>query len=310
MTTILFEALAPPVPVPPATGDATLNLFGAAFAQSINELGAIGLAEFDLEHLPGGVPPGPIGFGIGDASFAIGTYGYGAGVEAPGSAAGAIEVVGRGSQFAEVGDAELEIVGLGFALRQPPTDGDDVRRLTARAGLAITRRARLTVRLQASLELLGRYRQSWRGAAELRAVVALEERLTLILHGLLLAELELGATVEATQIARAQMVDALLIAGVATGDLEARQLVADAVAFGDVLQSIHAGRLATGLTLSGAVQAALTARAHLVDELLADASAVGRVTMLAVLRDRVELEAGAIEQLELRAVLRDSLQLM
>lgn len=309
MSSIVFEALAPPVPEPPAVGDAALRIAGTGFAAGVQE-GALGDAELIIVQGAGGTPPQPIAFGIGDGSVLLSGFGFGAGVEPPAHGDADLVLKGRGSHSAEVGDADLVIVGAGNELKPPPTDGDDARRLTAGVVLGAIQRSMLTLRLEAALSLRGSARVRWQGAAQLRAAVTFEEQLSLILSGVLQAQVELGASVTAQQTAVAQMVDVLVLSGAVNSDLEARQLLADALAFGDVLEAAQSGRLEASVGVGAAVREALDARARLVDELLLGAAGASAVTLVAVLKDSISFEDGILEQLEARAVLRDSLHFM
>lgn len=242
MSSILFEALAPPEPEPPAIGDAELRFLSTGFAASVQD-GAIGNGELVIVQGSGGTPPQPIASGIGDAGLLLGGFGFGPGVERPALGEAALVLVGSGSHSGEVGDADIVLVGAGHELKPPPTDGDDARRLTAGIVLSTSESSLLTLRLEASVALQGRTRSRWEGVGKLRAAVAFEDSLALILSGVLQAELELGGGITAHQTAVAQMIDVLVLSGSVRGDLEARRLLADALAFGDVLEAAQAGQL-------------------------------------------------------------------
>ncbi|WP_394539905.1 hypothetical protein PRJ39_04685 [Lysobacter enzymogenes] len=287
MSTIVFEALTPPEPAPPATGDAALSLAGFGFARGVSE-GALGDGELWLQAASGGTAPPPVAFCIGDGAVVLSpAYAFGAGVPPPATGDGSLPVVGLGSEAADVGDGAFVLTGFGSEQRSPPTSGGEAVRLSA----GMRGRARLsavqTALLAAELALAARPRARWQGTRYLRSDAGLADSLGLILHELLRASVALGDGTQITATAVEQMVDALLLGEAVGSELEALTLVAEAVALGAKLDPIRIGSLVSGLVVGASVAQTLASTERWVDALRLRARLQPSVLRLVVVTDRM-----------------------
>lgn len=307
MSTIVFEALAPPEPVPPATGEAALSLAAFGFARAVGE-GALGDGELRLEATSGGTAPPPIAFCIGDGALSLSPgYSFGAGVLPPTTGAGEIAAFGRGSDSADIGDGAVLVVGFGSELRSPPTSGADAVRLSA----GVRGRARLsavqTALLASELALSARPRARWQGTRYLRSVTALADTLGLILHELLRATLALGGRERISVTAVEQMIDALLLGAAVDSESEAITLIAESLALGAQLDPIRIGSLVSGLAVGASVEQTLTATELWIDALRLEAVLRPGALRMVVVTDRLTGSAEARTNVQAQEILRDHL---
>lgn len=267
MSTIVFEALAPPTPTPPATGEAALSLTGFGFARGAGE-GALGDGELWLRAASGGTAPPPVAFCIGDGALSLSAgYSFGAGVLPPAVGGGWLNAAGHGSEAAQVGDGAMVLAGFGSELRSPPTSGSDAVRLSA----GVRGRGRLsalqTALLAVELALSARPRGRWRGTRTLHSKAALADSLGLILRELLRASVTLGDGRQVSATAVEQMIDALVLGDAVESESEAITLITDALALGARLDPIRIGSLVSGLAVGASVAQTLAAAERWIDAL-------------------------------------------
>lgn len=310
MSTILFETLAPPAPPDPAIGDSAFTLGGFGFARGFGA-GALGDGELWLQPATGSVAPPGVAFCIGDGAVQLApTYSFGLGVMPPAQGDAVLAAEGRGSAASQVGDGAVTLAGFGSELRQPPTTGDDTVRLNA----GVKARTRLssiqTALLHVNFALAAAPRARWSGTRHLRSQARLGDALGLILRELLTTTIALGAHHHISAIAVEQMVDALLLGDAVESELEARALIAEAVALGATLDPLRIGTLVSGLTLGARVAETLTATVRWLDELRLQAVLSPSVLRLVVLTDRAKFAAAVSERAEVHVVLRDHLGAM
>lgn len=310
MSTIVFESLAPPTPVPPAVGDGALSMVGFGFARGLSE-GGVGDGSLWLEAMQGGVTPPPVGFCIGDAALVLAaTYSHGAGVFPPAQGDATLLAVGQGSASSQVGDGAVMLTGFGSELRIPPITGTDAVRLNAglRARMRLSAVQMALLRVELGLSAMPRAR--WQGTRHLRSHAALGEHLGVILRELLRTAVELGDHARISATAVEQMVDALLLGAAVESEWEARTLVTEALALGASLDPIRIGALVSGLAIGSSVVDTLTATARWIDELRLAASLSPGAVRIVTVTDELKLSSLPRNQLQAHVVLRDHLGLV
>lgn len=307
MTTILFETLAPPQAPEPAFGNADISLSGHGFARGLADA-AIGDGELWVRPASGGIAPPPVAFCLGDGALQLAaTYGYGAGVLPPAQGDGLLVGIGQGSAFGQVGDGAITLAGFGSELRAPPTNGEDAVRLNADLRVRSWLSAVQTALLHVDVALSATTRARWRGTRYLRSQATLSESLGLILRELLATALALGdrSTVSATAVEH--MLDALLLGDAADTECEALALLAEAVAFGAMVDPLRIGTLVSGLAVGATAAESLEAAERWLDEVRLQAALRPGVLRIAALTDRLALSSRARERLDAHVLLRDRL---
>ena len=307
MSTILFEPLAPPLPPEPAFGDGDLSLSGYGFARGLGD-GAIGEGALWVQPASGGVAPPQVAFCIGDGVLQLAaTYGYGAGVLPPAHGDGLLVGVGQGSAFGQVGDGAITLTGFGSELRVPPINGEDAVRLNADLRIQSRLSAVQTALLHVDLALSAAPRARWRGTRHLHSQITLSETLGLILRELLATAVALGdrSTLSATAVEH--MVDALLLGDAADTEWSALALVAEAIAFGAMLDPLRIGTLISGLAVRATAAESLQAAERWLDDVRLQAVLRPGVVRLVALTDRLALSSGVRERLEAHVLLQDRL---
>lgn len=162
--------------------------------------------------------------------------------------------------------------------------------------------------LRARLRLLGTPGTHYEAIATLRDELALEVTLDVIFRELLAASLALGATHAVTRVAVAQLVDALLLGGRVATAREAYALIAEALAFGAVLEGNGIATFGAGLALGAQTAAAYQAALRLLDTLLLDVAQTPHVTLAALLTDDMRLAVAGLSAREAFAALADRLE--
>ena len=146
---------------------------------------------------------------------------------------------------------------------------------------------------------------TFEGLARALDTLELGDALAVILRELLAEGFEFGATASANYKAMMAVADGLLLAGVATSQLEAMNIVAVTFAFAELLRAREIEGLSEGLALADAVADAVKLGAQLVEELLLAADAGPAVVFGAVVRDGFEVGAGATAILTAIEALRE-----
>ena len=317
--TILFEQIEgglTETPMPSATGVAALRLTGIALGVNLITSGAVGTGRLRIEQTDAfAPPPDPPVFGVGEGYLALGAgYSYGAGVEAPATAAGSLRLTGafngaQGFASAHVGAGKLHLRGIAdnAGLGPPPPTDDDVLLFVSSLSIGATGTDLHTLLLRAKLELEATPRGRWEGTRTLRDTLVLEEQLDGIFNELLTVSLALGSTQAITYTAIAQMADALLLGGSVTTAREAYALITEAIAFRALTEAVPVATLTANVDLGATIATAYTAAARLVDELLLQVSVTPSVTLVALMRDDLVLGVSQASAREAFALLRDSL---
>ncbi|MGO1000766.1 hypothetical protein ACTOWK_07265 [Lysobacter sp. CA196] len=299
--------MAPPQAPEPAVADGALTLSGYGFARGLGEA-AIGDGELWVLPESGGVAPPPVAFCIGDGALQLAaTYGYGAGVLPPAHGDGLLVGIGQASAFGQVGDGAITLTGFGSELRVPPTNGEDAVRLNADLRIRSRLSAVQTALLHVNVALSATPRARWQGTRHLHSQATLSESLGLILRELLATAVALGdrSTLSATAVEH--MVDALLLGDAVDTEWDALALVAEALAFGAMLDPLRIGTLISGLTVGATTADSLVAAERWLDEVRLQAALRPGVVRIVALTDRLALSSGARERLDAHVLLQDCL---
>ncbi|MBW8776849.1 MAG: hypothetical protein JF596_18110, partial [Stenotrophomonas sp.] len=258
MSSIIYEGLGPPPPPPPTVGDGQIVLAGLGFARGF-ESGAIGDGVLALQPGPGGRLPPPITVCSGDGRIPLAAgFSFAIGVASPAHGDAEMALRGSGSWSSTVGDGVIRVVGSGSELATPPTDGDDIVRLTARMGGSLIQRSRETAALRTGVLLSPVMRGSWIGTRRLQSVVTFEEALAVVYHDLVQLALSADDGFALTSTAVEQMIDALLLSGAVVTELDAVTLVTEAITFGALLDGHAVNTLLVGLAASDTVATVYT----------------------------------------------------
>lgn len=206
------------------------------------------------------------------------------------------------------GAAQADAYG-GFLFEVMATGGapDTVEELSDALVMGATATGLPTVLLRARLQLEAGQLTTWEGTAALRDVLTLDEGLLLVFRELMQVSLALGDSTKVTTTAVVQMIDALLLGGVADTELEAVALIVEALTFGALVETSNIVTLLAGLSLGDSVAHTYQAMAALVDGLLLGEAVTSQVTMVAAIRDALALGVDGTYSYEAHAVLRDGL---
>jgi len=167
--------------------------------------------------------------------------------------------------------------------------------------------SRHTSVIASGLALTQRLRGRFDGRRRLKDALQFEDRLAGVFHELLRTALQLGDAHHLDAIAVQALVDRLLLGGEVDDVLQARQLIADAIAFATSLDPFLHEALLDGLTLSAGLDARIEAAERWVDTMLLEALAPATATFTAVMRDGVAIGSDAFASAEFREVMRDAL---
>ena len=143
--------------------------------------------------------------------------------------------------------------------------------------------------LQDGLKLAAPGVSHFDGLVRVMDSIELGDALAVILRELLAEGFEFGATASANYKAMMAVADGLLLAGVATSQLEAMNIVAVTFAFAELLRAREIEGLTEGLELGDALANAVRLGAQLVEELLLEAADGPSVVFGASVRDGFEL---------------------
>jgi len=298
-------------PLPEAKGAGALRLRGFGFESFA--LGAIGYGALALtaQH-EGNAPNLPVwGMGYGELAV-LGGYAYGPSVEDTATAAGVLRLRGHGYESPNFGGGVLPLIGFGLSLADddvsvPPEQGDTLVSVEDTLRVGVSSWQRHIALLRARFAVDGDPRVQWEGVSTLRAGLTFEDGLGLVFRELLVASAVLSDGASLSHLAVEQMVDALVLGGVVGGQLEALQLIADALAFGASLDAVAMLTLSDALSLSDLVEQAYTAAGRMLDALLVGDRAAPGVTLMALVHDVVRIGDGSAGTLDARTLFRDEL---
>lgn len=161
------------------------------------------------------------------------------------------------------------------------------------------------LRLASEMRLKIAVRPEWTAHTTMSDTLALSDQLAAIYRVLLEASISFDDTLEGDYTALIHMMDTLLLSGATTTAWEARALLIEAIAFGNLLSMAEVLTLLDSVSFADTIAHSYEGVAKLVDTVLFGAEQTATATFAVLMRDTVVFDGSVVAAAELMAALRD-----